>query len=337
MRKLILALFLLFGLLLTLHAQDEPLAVTIDTSSIDTDVYITTQFDLRLREGPGVNWDTITTLEAATTLPAIGRTAATNWVQVIYEGQLGWVATRYVVWSGDLIKLPVDGRFFDEYVRRVGVLVVTNRDTPYYVDWVDPSTQVGIFPAGTQVEVVGRLGYRPNQDFNVMILHEGQYYWIGAWNLNLMDGRFSSVLDNAYRNAYTRLVRAFEADTNAGERRLSSIEDIWRRLQRGEGVSCAFIPNPLSERTISDSDLSEYPQFGSVAAAVDSAIGHTNTAIAMFNDACNRVDAFITMEDVRVALDEVDSARQYYNVGRSFLISLQRRDPLLGDIEVEEP
>jgi uncharacterized protein YraI len=331
MRKLILLLLMTFGILAQAQEATE---TPVDYSSIETDVYITTQFDMNLREGPGINWPIIIQLQAGETLPAIGRTSASNWVQVVWQGQLGWLATRYLVWTGDIINLPVDGRYFDEYVRRVGVLAETTQDAPYYLDWVDPSTQVGIFPAGTQVEVVGRLGYRDNLDFNVMILYEDEFYWMWAGYLNLEAGRYRQVLDNSYRNAYTRLANSFDGDITEGLNRLSSIESIWRSLQRGEGVSCGNIPAQLGERTVSDSDLHTLPEFNSVATALDTAIEHTNTAIAMFEDACNRTDSYISMEDVRVALDEVDSARQNFNVARSFLISLQRRDPLLGDLEV---
>lgn len=331
MRKLILLLLMAFGL--SVQAQ-EATEAPVDYSSIETEVYVTTQFDMNLREGPSVGWDIIIKLEAGTTLPAIGRTSASNWVQVIWEGQLAWLATRYLVWTGDIINLPVDGRFFDEYVRRVGVLAVTTQETPYYIDWVDPSTLVGTLPEGTEVEVVGRLGYRDNLDFNVMVLYQDQFYWLWAGYLNLEAGRYRQVLDNSYRNAYTRLANSFQSDITEGLSRLGSIEDIWRRLQRGEPVSCGYVPNQLGERTVSDGDLAAIPEFNSVASALDTAIEHTNTAIAMFTDACNRVDAYITQEDVRVALDEVDSARQNFNVSRSLLISLQRRDPLVGDLEL---
>jgi uncharacterized protein YraI len=332
MRKLSLVLLMAFCWLTIVHAQ-EATEVPIDVSTIDTDVYITTQFDINLREGPSVHWPILAGLEAGTTLPAIGRTSASNWVQVVQDGRLGWLAVRYLVWTGDIIALPVDGRFFDEYVRRVGVLAITTQETPYYRDWVDPSTYVASFPEGTEVEVVGRLGYRDNLDFNVMVLYEDQFYWLWAAYLNLEAGRYRQVLDNSYRNAYTRLVNSFNSDISEGLNRLSAIEDIWRRLQRGEGVSCGYVPSQLGERTISDGDLSGLPQFGSVASALDTGIEHTNSAIAMFEDACNRSDAYITQENVRLALDEVDSARQNFNVSRSLLISLQRRDPLIGDIE----
>ncbi len=333
MRKFltVLLIFLITG---TIIAQDE---ATIDFESIETSVYATTQFDLNFREGPGLNWEVISVIPGDTTIPVIGRTASTGWIQIVYEGQSGWLATQYTVWSGDIITVPVDGQYFEEFVRRIWIDAETVRETPIYLDWVDPSTQVGTIPAETPVEVVGRLGHRNNLMFNVMILYEEQFYWVGAWDLNLRAHEYLTVLDNSYRNAYSRLVSEFSSDISTGRNRLSSIEGIWTRLQRGEAVGCSRVPALLGQRTVSNADIEAYPEFSSVGIVYDTAVGHVNTAISMFDDACNRTDSFITQQDVRIALDEVDSARQNFNVASSLLTSLGRRDPLLGDIDEPLP
>lgn len=329
MKRLVLLFFLLTGTGI-IHAQDDD--NLIDISSISTDVYATTQFDLNFREGPSLSWDIINIIPGDTTVPVIGRTSSTGWIQVIYEEQLGWISTQYTVWSGDIITVPIDGQFFEEFVRRIWISAATTRETPIYVDWIDPSTQVGTIPEGTNVEVVGRLGYSNNLIFNVMILYDEQYYWVGAWNLNLRAYQYHSVLDNSYRNAYSRLVNEFSGDISTGQQRNGTIESIWTRLQSGATVTCSTVPALLAQRTVSDSDINAYPEFSSVGIAFDTAIGHVNTAISMFEDACNRTDTFITQQDVRIALDEVDSARQNFNVATSLLSSLRRRDPLIGDL-----
>ncbi len=324
MKRLIL-LLLFLGTLPFAHAQDD----------VQTSVYITTQDNINLREGPGINWDIIETLPPSLTLPAVGRTANSAWVQVVYEGQYGWLAANYLVWSGDLIDLPVDGVEGEPYVRQRGVAAITVRDTPIYTREVDPANQVEVLRAGTEVEVVGRLGYESDTFFNVQILYNGELYWAGAWNLNLFDGRYTAVLDISYRFAYSRLVRQFFRDINGGENALSRIENIWLDLQAGLPVSCDRAPELLGERRVSDGDLSSEPTFTPAAIALDSALGSTNTAIALFVDACTRDDVFLTQRDVQTALSEVDNARRNYNIARSLLLSLERRDPILGDVEEE--
>ncbi len=304
----------------------------VDPASIETDVYVTTQFNVNLREGPGTSWPVMETLPPGLTLPVIGRTSDTDWAQVVRDDEMGWLSTRYVVWSGNIITLPVDGIDPRPYVRRVGVGAFTVRETPYYEGQVTPAHEVGVLPQDTEVEIVGRLGYSHDGLFNVQIRYNGHLYWVGAWNLRLTDGRYRSLLDNAYRAAYTRLARQFDDDISDGLRRLSSIENIWRALQRGEEVRCDRELALLPERRVSDSDLNARPQFQPVATTLDTAIGHTNTALAMFHDACNREGPYITQQEVRVALEEVDGARQNFNLARSLLVSLQRRDPLLGDL-----
>jgi|GEM_PF-571866 len=330
--RVILATLLILILTTIVSAQDD---TDVDVSTIETSVYATTQFDLNFREGPGLNWDVISVIPGDTTVPVIGRVSSTAWIQIIYEGQLGWISTQYTVWSGDIITVPIDGQYFDDYVRRVWLDATTVRETPIYSEWVDPSTQVGTIPEGTDVEVVGRLGYRNDLMFDVLILYNGEYYWVGAWNLNLRAFEYQTVLDNSYRNAYSRLVSQFSSDISDGRSRMNTIENIWVRLQSGQAVSCSFIPELLPQRTVSDADINSYPEFASVGIVFDAAVGHVNTAISMFDDACNRTDSFITQQDVRIALDEVDSARQNFNVAASLLQSLRRRDPLLGDIETD--
>ena len=98
----------------------------------DTGVYVTTQDYSSLRLGPGLNFERITVLDPAVTLMAVGRSSNAGWVQVEYEGQYGWVISWLLVWSGDLVQLPVDGVDPAPFVRRTGVAGVTTRETPIY-------------------------------------------------------------------------------------------------------------------------------------------------------------------------------------------------------------
>lgn len=66
---------------------------------------------LRLRAGPGQAYPTLANLFARTIVPVFGRTASNAWVQVQFEGTLGWVSTSYVTFLDglDIHSLPVDG------------------------------------------------------------------------------------------------------------------------------------------------------------------------------------------------------------------------------------
>lgn len=294
----------------------------------DTGVWITTQDYTSFRTGPGLNWERAAVIDPVITLPAIGRTSDTRWIQVVYEGETGWINWNLVVWSGNISDLPVDGVQAESFVRQVGIAGITTRETPIYRSGVDPSDQVGILPIETPVEIVGRLG--SGRFFQYQIFVNGQVYWVGSWNIRITERNSNGVLDNSYRYAYGRLLRQFNDDFVDGESRLAQIEQIWRALQGGSVVSCRDerIPLLLPPRTVSDGDIEQEPTFISAALLLDTAIGATNTAIAAFVDACNRGDIFITNQDIRAALDEVDNGRRHFNLSRSILASLRLRDPL---------
>ena len=290
---------------------------------IDAEVYVTTQDYSSLRAGPSIYFERLATVPPAITLPAIGRSADARWVQVVYDGQMGWVAYWLLVWSGNLIELPVDGVNPLPFVRRTLVEAVTTRETPIYLEEVDPSTQVGVLPENTEVELVGRLGERGF--FQIQILYQGQLYWVGSWNLRITNGNYHRLLDATYRFPAARLIAQLTRDIQTGAGRLGQIENIWGALQSGRSVACAPIPAYLGAHSASQSDLELEPLFAPLVVALDAAIAHTNTAISLFEDACNRGETYITQTEVQNALEEINSAYRNWNVAMSLLASLRLR------------
>lgn len=295
----------------------------------DTGVYVTTQDFSSLRAGPGKNWERLAVVPPVTTLPAVGRSAATDWIQVVYDGQTGWIYYTLLVWSGRIFDLPVDGVNPEPFARGFEVEAYTIRETPLYARGVSPDDQVGTLPEDTQVEVTARLG-DPGGYIQLQVRHEGNLYWVGSWNLRVEDGLLRNVLDLSYRYAFGRLLSDFERDINEGSNRLNRIADQWTTIDAGGSVNCDRIPSRLSPRRVSDADVNSEPVFRPAADALDDAIGHVNTAIAALDDACNRDTLFLTRQEVNQALNEVDAARRNYNLTQSLLRSLQRRDPLRG-------
>ncbi len=308
---------------LLMAQDDEP------TPFPDTGVYVTTQDYSSLRVGPGVNFDRITVLDPAVTLPAVGRTNSGRWIQVVYEGQLGWIAAWLLVWSGDYAMLPIDGINPVPFVRRAGVIGVTTRETTIYRREIAPQDAVGTIPEGEQVELVGRLG--SGTFFWLELRWNGELYWVGAWDIRITSGNYRTLPDTAYLYAYGRLVRNFNIDLSGAQRSLSSIENIWRTLESGRGVSCNDIPEYVEIDRVTQTDLRQEPIFVPLAVGLESMILHINTAITMFQDACGRVgeDFYITQREINTALNEVDEARRNYNIVVSLLQSLANRDPLL--------
>ncbi|HVO42466.1 MAG TPA: prolyl oligopeptidase family serine peptidase [Aggregatilineales bacterium] len=71
-------------------------------------VTVTAAYDaLRLRSGPGAQYDTIAALPYGTTLPALARSADSAWVAVQYGDKRGWVSVSLVTIKGDFTSLPI--------------------------------------------------------------------------------------------------------------------------------------------------------------------------------------------------------------------------------------
>jgi len=66
---------------------------------------------LRLRAGPGTAYPVLATPPRFTVFPLLGRTANNAWLQVNFNGTLGWLVTEWVEIQGgaSIISLPIDG------------------------------------------------------------------------------------------------------------------------------------------------------------------------------------------------------------------------------------
>ncbi len=71
-------------------------------------VQATTIANLRLRSGPGTDFQILTVAPFGTVLPVTGRNAAGDWIQVTYQGQVGWMAAWHTTISGgSLSSVPI--------------------------------------------------------------------------------------------------------------------------------------------------------------------------------------------------------------------------------------
>ena len=295
-----------------------------------TGVTVTTQDFSSFRAGPGFSFEPLYIVDPGITMPAIGRSADGEWVQVWQEGDHGWIAAWLLIWVGDLVSLPVDGVNPEPFVRRAVAEGITTRETPIYVREITPSDQVGTLPEGTYVELTGRLGSQGM--YQLQIQHAGRLYWVGAWNIRITGGRERNLFDTAYLYPFGRLLGDLDQDIGSARRVLSQIEAAWRRLQEGGSVNCDALPVYV-ERDTSDSDVGAEPIFAPLVNALDAGVSDTNAAISLLADACGREDEdfYLTQQDVNAALKHIESAHRNLNLATSLLASLRHRDPLLGD------
>ncbi|MBI5670118.1 MAG: SH3 domain-containing protein [Chloroflexi bacterium] len=74
-----------------------------------TGITLTITNNVRFRGGPSTSAAILGTLTFDTTVDVVGRTTDGAWIQVNYQGQSGWVSSRYGNLSGDLNAVPVTG------------------------------------------------------------------------------------------------------------------------------------------------------------------------------------------------------------------------------------
>jgi len=290
-------------------------------------VYVTTQDFSSLRAGPGRAFLRLGIVPPTVTLPAYGRTSDTRWIQVEYEGKRGWIAAILLVWTGDVINLPVDGVNPEQFIRRAAALGVTTRETPYYDKQVTPEYLVGYIPEKTELELTGRLG--GEGFFRFQVRYQGNLYWVGSWDIRIIDGDYRRLLDLAYLFPYGRLVIDLEDNIAQSLGSYSQILDIWQRLGNGRQVACAPVP-PLVQRQITDTDVRREQAFIPAVIALDGAISGINSAISAFEDACSGLSGALTREMIDTQLTILEDAERNLILAGSLIEPLRRRNPVLG-------
>jgi hypothetical protein len=306
------------------HAQDTtPTPSGLDNGVVDSDtnVYVTTQDRSSLRIGPGLDFERLAIVPPAQTLRAVGRSAQTDWIQVDYDGQMGWISTDLLVWTGKIADLPVDGVNPVPFVR---VQVVTWQVVgPLYDDPFTPEV-VLIIPqdAPIIVEVTARLGQNYQTLSWIQIkLDDGRLFWVRG----ILGRTRYPVIDMAYLIPYMRLLGQFSRSNAA--RSLDQIEQIWNQIAIGEPTSCSFIPR-YAVRNVSDTDLLQEPAFLSAAQSFDNAIVSINAAIARFEDVCRR-GGNLSAADIVAAQADVRNARRNLTIGLAIVVTLGDRNPLI--------
>lgn len=293
MRKLTLILMLICLLLATFSSQAQD------------NIWVTTQDNLVLRLGPGQHWEQVAVLPPATTLRAVGRTVNTDWIQVAYEEPLapdvsdeatidgityGWVSSDYLVWSGNVLLLPVDGIETTATARRTGPLLLIDSETLFFAilgDFANPIQYDTDEPIS--VEVTGRIGSRTNGFFWLQFILNGNYYWTPTWVTGVPTGT-NDVLDASYLFPFGRVYTALASDASTARATLNNIRGRWRDLDTGFAATCNDIPDPiiLNEILTESNDVAQVSIMQAPLNVLQSAVDNINIAVANFRSVCNQ-------------------------------------------------
>lgn len=311
-------------------------------------VYITTQDYTALRAGPGRHWEKLAVLPFNATYRATGRTVDGDWLQIAYEGDLlpgasasytvggvtyGWVAYWLLVWSGDILQLPIDGIKTVPTAREAGPTMILYPSEYMYEGEVDPSTRVANpMDSAVTVEVTGRIGSTDAGAFLLQFKLNNRYYWTGTWAVGVPAG-YRELPDGGYLFPYSRLLIELRSEANRAREALSDIGRRWRALDAGQPTTCNNIPDDfrLREGSLSPTDLHLEPIYAPTAEALTSARDSINAALARFRQVCDQPgDRLVSPDEIRAAVSDVQAAERNLAIVQTLLAPLQRTDPLFA-------
>lgn len=326
---LVLAMLLVGGISFRAISQ-EPVAHTAQ-------VYVTTQYNAVLREGPGVAFAEIAIIPFNTTLPVTGRTWNADWFQVVYGEQTGWVAYWLLIWTGDILQLPVEGEIIQTPVlaREAGPVIGITPETLVYRDSVAPVNRVDLgLRQAVFVEMTGRVGSEESGYFWIQFSYKGELYWTASWEVGTPRG-YGATPDGANRYAYGRLLIQMRQEISRSGAILSSVAGRWSDLDAGLNTTCNTIPNDASfdAGSFASDDVMLEQIFLPSIRALEAAIVSMNQALALFREVCTREgeNRFVSAEEVQAALVFVRDANRNITLARTLIPPLARRDPVLGN------
>lgn len=301
----------------------------------DKEVYVTTRDYSALRAGPGFFFAQITVAPPETTMPAVGRSSEADWIQVQYGKTRGWIAARLLVWSGDMMGLPLDGVDPARFARLSGPTYTVTKTMQIHAErFAGPGERIEFPVESAEVEITGRLG--SGESYWLQFWYQGQYYWLGAWNLHLVGtgaANFRDFPDGAYTYPYGRVLGQIVTTSSKSQGTLNTISSLWQSLSFGQSISCNFIPNDARPLNLAPSDLNGEPIFIPATRALDTAVQRTNAAIQKLRAACKAraSGGLIPPETVQAALDDIATARVNFQLTQTLLPPLSNRDPGLGN------
>jgi hypothetical protein len=322
------------------------LVITSVAHAQEQAVYVTVQDNTALRAGPGVNWEQLAALPYGTTYHATGRTIDGDWIQIAYDGVLepgarteftidgvtyGWVAYWLLVWTGNILDLPIDGVVAVPIARAAGPTMVIGPNSFVYEGVVDPTTRVPS-PATSPVtvEVTGRLGSVDSGYFWLQFKMGGKYYWTGSWAVGVPGGYFE-LPDAAYLYPYSRLTYLLIQNTQDAQAILGDIGGRWYALSSGQPVTCNDIPDNLVLTDFSATDLNIVPTFAPTAVWLSDTQTNINAALSQFREVCQQEIRQVSPEDIQAALANIETAARNLNVLENLLVPFQQHDPVFGD------
>jgi hypothetical protein len=341
MPRLLVSVVLLLVLVTgyTVNGQDTDLSI----------VHVTTQDNAALRAGPGRIWERLAVLPFGTTYRATGRTLDGEWIQIAYEGPLdegarseftvdgvtyGWVAYWLLIWTGNILELPIDGEQRVATAREAGgLLTLGPGDLPIYIGSAIPQQRVeNPITSPVRVEITGRLGSAASTYFWIQFKFNNEFYWIPNWAVGVWG--IGGVPDAAYLYPYGRLLLQVRSELSRLNVVYNDIRGRWTALDNGFTTTCNDIPEDFALRRTSfnAADLGREPLYQPLALAISGVTVSTNAALAKFRAVCagGAAARLVSPEDISAALADIQNAEINRTLINTLLGPFSAGDPVLS-------
>jgi uncharacterized protein YraI len=279
-------------------------------------VSIVTNANAKLRSGPGTEFADQGIIPADTVLTAIGRNADSSWIQVNFNGAVGWVAIFLLNVTGDVNTLPVVGA--DQAAAPPADAVqppppgVVSATTSSLINVrASASTgaaKIGELPAGSTVVLITRSGSGGNAW--VSFDFQGQRGWIASW-LVQVNGDVNTLRDVQAR---TQGLDALQRGLDAARPRWEPVAPFWRDLAGGLSVGCVITSSrkPVAV-SVSQSILDQNPDIADALNVLNYAVAETSRAIDEWVAECSIDRTQVPFETVNSGVSAVNNADNAFN------------------------
>lgn len=296
----------------------------VQAQDVLDDVYVTMQYNVSLRAGPGINWERLAVLDYGTTYRATGRTQDASWLQIAYTGErltdaypeatidgvtYGWVRTSLTFWMGNMLGLPVDGVRTVDFVRGTLRTVLITPDMPIYTGIIGAQQRVD-YPLDGPAYVEATAYYGDSDIVWVQFKIGANFYWVSVL------GSYRNLPNAAMLIAGGRLEMLVNRNLTRLWNTYNDLYSRWWRLSNGQPVSCNNLPGEFALIRLLENDLAREPLYAAIQTGLGEAEAAINRAAARLRGVCATPQVNVPASEVSAALSDLQSAEQSLNLVR---------------------
>jgi uncharacterized protein YraI len=276
----------------------------------------TTLENAKLRSGAGTNFPNQEIIPAGTSIIAIGRNTESTWIQVNYNGTIGWVQAYLLEVDGNPSRLPVtisprddtinststEEPAADSVVNAVTITTINVRAFPR-----TGTRHLGVLSPVTEIVLVARSG--TGNAIWYGIDYNGQRGWVAGWLLRI-DGNTNTIPDVTDR---LPALEKLQASLDSAIITLEPIENVWYNLANGQNTFCSSTPFPPPlVADIDESILEANPDISETLQLLNFGVDETQKAIDAWDNECSLDREIVTDEVVTKGVQAVDNANNAF-------------------------